>query len=86
MYHQEGSDTLYVGGQAMIYVLTFTNRGVDDLQVTKSTLQLILRSEGFRQSLLLPVQTNCTAFLRRCHFKQFFYGVWTQDMRMSARS
>lgn len=46
MYHQEGSDTLYVGGQAMIYVLTFTNRGVDDLQVTKSTFQLIRRSEG----------------------------------------
>lgn len=33
MYHQEGSDTLYLGGQAMVYVLTFTNRGVRDLQV-----------------------------------------------------
>lgn len=33
MYHQEGSDTMYVGGQAVIYVLTFTNRGVRDLQV-----------------------------------------------------
>lgn len=33
MYHQEGGDTLYVGGRAMIYVLTFNNRGVRDLQV-----------------------------------------------------
>uniref|UniRef100_A0A3Q3J0B5 Sema domain-containing protein n=1 Tax=Monopterus albus TaxID=43700 RepID=A0A3Q3J0B5_MONAL len=32
MYHQEGTDRLYVGGQAMIYVLTFTDRGVHDLQ------------------------------------------------------
>ncbi|AWP15704.1 putative leucine-rich repeat and immunoglobulin-like domain-containing nogo receptor-interacting protein 1-like, partial [Scophthalmus maximus] len=32
MYHQEGSDTLYVGGQAMLYVLTFTDRGVRDVQ------------------------------------------------------
>uniref|UniRef100_A0A3Q2YBR0 Si:ch211-113g11.6 n=1 Tax=Hippocampus comes TaxID=109280 RepID=A0A3Q2YBR0_HIPCM len=32
MYHQEGSDTLYVGGQAVIYVLTFSNRGVRDLE------------------------------------------------------
>jgi len=33
MYHQEGSDTLYVGGRAMIFILTFTDRGVRDLQV-----------------------------------------------------
>uniref|UniRef100_A0A3P9IMD4 Si:ch211-113g11.6 n=1 Tax=Oryzias latipes TaxID=8090 RepID=A0A3P9IMD4_ORYLA len=33
MYHQEGSDTLYVGGRAVIYVLKFTNRGVFDVQV-----------------------------------------------------
>lgn len=33
MYHQEGSDTLYVGGQAMVYVLMFTNRGVREWQV-----------------------------------------------------
>lgn len=51
MYHQEGSDTLYVGGQAMIYVLTFTNRGVDDIQVTKSLKEFSPLS--FRQSLLL---------------------------------
>lgn len=35
MYHQEGGDTLYVGGRAMIYVLTFSNRGVRDLQVRR---------------------------------------------------
>uniref|UniRef100_A0A3B3I524 Si:ch211-113g11.6 n=1 Tax=Oryzias latipes TaxID=8090 RepID=A0A3B3I524_ORYLA len=33
MYHQEGSDTLYVGGRAVIYALKFTNRGVFDVQV-----------------------------------------------------
>ncbi|XP_034030272.1 semaphorin-7A [Thalassophryne amazonica] len=33
MYHQEGSDTVYVGGQAMIYLLTFTDRGVRNLQI-----------------------------------------------------
>ncbi|XP_071391507.1 semaphorin-7A [Centroberyx affinis] len=33
MYHQEGTNTLYVGGQAVIYVLTFTDRGVRDLQI-----------------------------------------------------
>ncbi|XP_056142987.1 semaphorin-7A [Lampris incognitus] len=33
MYHQEGSNVLYVGGQAVIYVLTFTDRGVRDLQI-----------------------------------------------------
>uniref|UniRef100_A0A8C8DHK3 Si:ch211-113g11.6 n=1 Tax=Oryzias sinensis TaxID=183150 RepID=A0A8C8DHK3_9TELE len=33
MYHQEGSDTLYVGGRAVIYVLKFTNRGIFDVQV-----------------------------------------------------
>lgn len=33
MYHQEGSDTMYVGGRAVVYVLTFTSRGVRDLQV-----------------------------------------------------
>lgn len=35
MYHQESSDTLFVGGRAMIYVLTFSNRGVRDLLVRK---------------------------------------------------
>uniref|UniRef100_A0A667ZG62 Si:ch211-113g11.6 n=1 Tax=Myripristis murdjan TaxID=586833 RepID=A0A667ZG62_9TELE len=33
MYHQEGTNTLYVGGQAVVFVLTFTDRGVRDLQV-----------------------------------------------------
>ncbi|KAK7886946.1 hypothetical protein WMY93_026567 [Mugilogobius chulae] len=33
MYHQEGTDTLYVGGQANIYVLNFTDNGVSDLQI-----------------------------------------------------
>lgn len=34
VYHQEGTNVLYVGGQTMIYVLTFTDRGVRDVQVS----------------------------------------------------
>lgn len=45
MYHQEGSDTMYVGGRAVIYVLTFTSRGVRDLQVG-FTARPALRSAG----------------------------------------
>ena len=33
MYHPEGTNTIYVGGQAVIYVLTFTDRRVRDQQV-----------------------------------------------------
>ncbi|KAF3692405.1 Semaphorin-7A Semaphorin-K1 [Channa argus] len=33
MYHPEGTNKLYVGGQAMVYVLTFTDRGVHDEQI-----------------------------------------------------
>ncbi|XP_035601875.1 semaphorin-7A-like [Oncorhynchus keta] len=33
VYHQEGTNVLYVGGQTVIYVLTFTDRGVRDLQI-----------------------------------------------------
>ncbi|CAL8339424.1 semaphorin-7A isoform X1 [Gadus morhua] len=33
MYHQEGTNTLYVGGKAMVFILTFTDRGVRDLQI-----------------------------------------------------
>uniref|UniRef100_A0A8C2XA69 Si:ch211-113g11.6 n=1 Tax=Cyclopterus lumpus TaxID=8103 RepID=A0A8C2XA69_CYCLU len=34
MFHPEGSDTLYVGGRAMVFLLTFTSRGVRDLEVS----------------------------------------------------
>ncbi|XP_062848539.1 semaphorin-7A [Trichomycterus rosablanca] len=33
VYHQQGSDVLYVGGQAVIYILTFTHKGVQDTQI-----------------------------------------------------
>lgn len=39
MYHQEGSDTLYVGGRAVIYVLTFTDRGVRDVKIPAASDQ-----------------------------------------------
>ncbi|KAL4646761.1 semaphorin-7A-like isoform X1 [Arapaima gigas] len=33
VYHQPGTNTLYVGGQAVIYLLTFTEKGVKDAQI-----------------------------------------------------
>ncbi|KAJ8398424.1 hypothetical protein AAFF_G00426790 [Aldrovandia affinis] len=33
LHHQEGSDVLYVGAQAVIYVLTFTSKGVKDIKI-----------------------------------------------------
>uniref|UniRef100_A0A3P8ZWQ5 Sema domain-containing protein n=1 Tax=Esox lucius TaxID=8010 RepID=A0A3P8ZWQ5_ESOLU len=33
VYHHEGTNVLYVGGQAVIYVLTFTDRGVSSLEI-----------------------------------------------------
>lgn len=85
MYHQEGSDTLYVGGQAMIYVLTFTNRGVDDVQVTKSTFQLIPRSEGI-QSAELQTVTPAASSNKLHRFSTSAPLLFFCDMRMSARS
>lgn len=35
MYHQQGSDVLYVGGQGVIYMIPFTHKGVQDSQVDK---------------------------------------------------
>ncbi|KAJ8354615.1 hypothetical protein SKAU_G00221820 [Synaphobranchus kaupii] len=37
LYHQEGGDVLYVGGQAAIYMLTFTDKGVSDTQIAVPT-------------------------------------------------
>ncbi|XP_028837143.1 semaphorin-7A isoform X2 [Denticeps clupeoides] len=33
LYHQKGTDVLYVGGQAVIYALAFTDKGVKDIKI-----------------------------------------------------
>ncbi|KAJ8287997.1 hypothetical protein COCON_G00006560 [Conger conger] len=37
LFHQEGGDVLYVGGQAAVYMLTFTDKGVSDTQIAVPT-------------------------------------------------
>ena len=56
MYHQEGTNTLYVGGKAMVFILTFTDRGVRDLQVTHGPLVLFSSGTGCRDWN----KTNCS--------------------------
>ncbi|XP_060776560.1 semaphorin-7A [Neoarius graeffei] len=46
MYHQQGSNVLYVGGQAVIYMLNFTQKGVQETQISAVT------DENVRQSCL----------------------------------
>lgn len=40
VYHKQGSDVLYVGGQAVIYMLTFTDKGVLDTKVGSDLVTL----------------------------------------------
>ncbi|TSK34797.1 Toll-like receptor 2 type-1 [Bagarius yarrelli] len=46
VYHQQGSNVLYVGGQAIIYMINFTQKGVEEKQITVAT------DETARQSCL----------------------------------
>ncbi|XP_062395689.1 semaphorin-7A [Sardina pilchardus] len=39
VYHKQGTDVLYVGGQAVIYMLTFTDKGVQDTKIPVVTNQ-----------------------------------------------
>ncbi|XP_048117666.1 semaphorin-7A [Alosa alosa] len=39
VYHKQGTDVLYVGGQAVIYMLTFTDKGVQDKKIPVVTNQ-----------------------------------------------
>lgn len=38
VYHQEGTDVLFVGGQEVIYKLIFSDKGVHDTQVGGDTV------------------------------------------------
>ncbi|XP_049585297.1 semaphorin-7A isoform X1 [Syngnathus scovelli] len=60
MYHQEGSDTLYVGGQAIIYVLTFSNRGVRDVQIPAPSDQTAIDTCKAKAA---PLELECDNFI-----------------------
>uniref|UniRef100_A0A665TPR3 Si:ch211-113g11.6 n=1 Tax=Echeneis naucrates TaxID=173247 RepID=A0A665TPR3_ECHNA len=60
MYHQEGSDTLYVGGQAMIYVLTFNDRGVRDVQIPAASDQTAIDTCKAKAA---PLELECDNFI-----------------------
>ncbi|XP_036440091.1 semaphorin-7A isoform X2 [Colossoma macropomum] len=60
VYHQQGSDVLYVGGQAVIYMITFTHKGVQD------TLIKLVADEGAKETCLarsVPLQLECDNFI-----------------------
>ncbi|KAK2854901.1 hypothetical protein Q7C36_006770 [Tachysurus vachellii] len=46
IYHQQGTNVLYVGGQAVIYMINFTQKGVQEKQITA------VADENSRQSCL----------------------------------
>ncbi|KAM4735699.1 semaphorin-7A isoform 2-T2 [Anableps anableps] len=60
MYHQEGTDTLYVGGRAMIYVLTFTDRVVRDMQIPAASDQTAIQTCKAKAS---PEEMECDNFI-----------------------
>ncbi|XP_054903048.1 semaphorin-7A [Poeciliopsis prolifica] len=60
MYHQEGSDTLYVGGQAMIYVFTFSDKGVVDMKIPAASDQTAIDTCKAKAS---PDEMECDNFI-----------------------
>ncbi|XP_032414096.1 semaphorin-7A [Xiphophorus hellerii] len=60
MYHQEGSDTLYVGGQATIYVLTFSDKRVVDMQIPAASDQTAIDTCKAKAS---PDEMECDNFI-----------------------
>ncbi|KAK3550540.1 hypothetical protein QTP70_000015 [Hemibagrus guttatus] len=44
MYHQQGSNVLYVGGQAVIYMINFTQKGVQEKQISAVTDEISRQS------------------------------------------
>ncbi|KAM6909622.1 semaphorin-7A [Xenentodon cancila] len=60
MYHQEGSDTLYVGGRAKIYVLNFTDRGVRDQQIPAASDQTAIDTCKAKAA---PLELECDNFI-----------------------
>uniref|UniRef100_A0A3Q1BMB7 Sema domain-containing protein n=1 Tax=Amphiprion ocellaris TaxID=80972 RepID=A0A3Q1BMB7_AMPOC len=60
MYHQEGSDTIYVGGRAMVYVLTFTDRDVRDFQIPVASDQTAIDTCKAKAA---PLELECDNFI-----------------------
>ncbi|XP_077577246.1 semaphorin-7A [Stigmatopora nigra] len=60
MYQQEGGDTLYVGGRAVIYVLTFGNRGVRDVQIPAPSDQTAIDTCKAKAA---PLEPECDNFI-----------------------
>ncbi|XP_055019449.1 semaphorin-7A [Boleophthalmus pectinirostris] len=60
MYHQEGTDTLYVGGQANIYVLNFTDHGVTDLQIPVASDET---AKNTCKAKAAPLELECDNFI-----------------------
>uniref|UniRef100_A0A3B3ZKV3 Sema domain-containing protein n=1 Tax=Periophthalmus magnuspinnatus TaxID=409849 RepID=A0A3B3ZKV3_9GOBI len=60
MYHQEGTDTLYVGGRANIYVLNFTDHGVTDLQIPAASDET---AKNTCRAKAAPLEMECDNFI-----------------------
>ncbi|XP_030014348.1 semaphorin-7A [Sphaeramia orbicularis] len=60
MYHPEGSDTLYVGGKAMIYVLTFSDSGVRHLQIPAESDET---AKNTCRAKAAPLELECDNFI-----------------------
>ncbi|XP_026226549.1 sema and PSI domain-containing protein isoform X1 [Anabas testudineus] len=60
MYHQEGTNTLYVGGQAMLYVLTFTDRGVREVPIPVASDQTAIDTCKAKAA---PLELECDNFI-----------------------
>lgn len=60
MYHPEGTDTLYVGGQASIYVLNFTDNGVSDLQIPAASDET---AKNTCRAKAAPLELECDNFI-----------------------
>lgn len=64
MYHQEGTNTLYVGGQAMIYMLTFSGNGVRDLQIPAASDET---AKNTCRAKATPLELECDNFITVIH-------------------
>uniref|UniRef100_A0A8C6WF14 Si:ch211-113g11.6 n=1 Tax=Neogobius melanostomus TaxID=47308 RepID=A0A8C6WF14_9GOBI len=60
MYHPEGTDTLYVGGQASIYVLNFTDYGVSNLQIPAASDET---AKNTCRAKAAPLELECDNFI-----------------------
>lgn len=60
MFHQEGTDTLYVGGQAMIYVLNFTDKGVNEMQIPAASDET---AKNTCRAKAAPLELECDNFI-----------------------